>query len=117
VALRRAVWRQGVRYRLHRRDLPGKPDLTFAAARVAVFVDGDFWHGRNWATRRVKLASGANSEYWIPKIEANMERDARQQAALQAGGWCVLRFWETDVLRDPDRIASLVVDTVRSRAT
>jgi DNA mismatch endonuclease, patch repair protein len=116
VALRRAVWRRGGRYRLHRRDLPGKPDLIFAAARVAVFVDGDFWHGRNWPLRRAKLAGGVNSSYWIPKIEANMARDARQREALEEAGWCVLRFWETDVLREPERIAALVMDAVRRRA-
>lgn len=94
--LRRALWRRGLRYRLQRADLPGRPDVVFPRQRVAVFVDGDFWHGRNWETLQPRLSS----EAWVRKIQRTIERDAMQGAALAEAGWTVLRFWETDLKRD-----------------
>ncbi len=81
--LRRELWRRGYRYRIHARDLPGRPDLIFRGARVAVFCDGDFWHGRDWTERREKLQAGANGAYWIAKIESNMRRDLRTNELLR----------------------------------
>lgn len=106
----------GLRYRIHRADLPGRPDVVFVAARVAVFVDGDFWHGRDWRSRRARLARGANAPYWLAKIAANRTRDRRSTAALQRHGWTVIRVWERDVLADPERIANAVARSVRGRA-
>jgi DNA mismatch endonuclease (patch repair protein) len=68
-------------------------------ARVAVFCDGDFWHGRNWPQRRAKLARGWNASYWIAKIERNRARDRQTAKALRALGWHVVRVWESDVRR------------------
>src|SRR4051794_40879553 len=87
--LRRALFQLGARYRLHSRDLFGRPDIVFRRAKVVVFVDGDFWHGRNWAQRRQRLAEGSNSDYWVAKIKANRIRDRHHSAALEAGGWLV----------------------------
>lgn len=101
MVLRRALWREKLRYRVAVKHLPGKPDICFMRAKVAVFCDGDFWHGRNWARRRRKLAKGANSTYWVAKIQRNMERDRETDARLSALGWKVLRFWESDLLKDP----------------
>lgn len=115
IRLRSALHRLGLRFRLHRADLPGRPDVIFPRGRVAVFVDGDFWHGRDWARRRLRLAAGANREYWLAKIESNMARDRRQTALLENAGWAVLRLWETDVLRDPERAASEVASRVKAR--
>jgi DNA mismatch endonuclease (patch repair protein) len=84
------------------RDLPGKPDFVFAKARLAVFVDGDFWHGRDWASRKAKLHMGANADYWIEKIEGNIARDRRNRAVLRRQGWRVLRCWESAVIRSPE---------------
>ncbi len=112
VVLRKLVWRLGLRYRLHRNDLPGKPDLVFAGDHVAVFCDGDFWHGRNWDDRKKKLRKGANPAYWIPKIEANIARDKEQTKALTRSGWKVVRLWETDILKDPPRAAEKVRSVV-----
>lgn len=100
--LRRQLWKRGLRYRLHDPRLPGKPDIVFSRAKVAVFCDGDFWHGRNWRSRRAKLARGANAPYWLAKIEANILRDHRFTKELRRLGWTVLRFWETDIARDVD---------------
>jgi DNA mismatch endonuclease (patch repair protein) len=95
--LRRALWKRGHRYRLHPASLPGRPDIIFGRCRVAIFCDGDFWHGKNWAERRVKLARGANAGYWTAKIEANMRRDHVTAERLAALGWTVLRFWESEI--------------------
>ena len=100
--LRRMLWKRGMRYRIHVRSLPGNPDIVFFRQRLAIFVDGDFWHGRNWHARREALASGTNSSYWIAKIEYNIMRDAVNTLNLEALGWLALRFWETDVLVNPE---------------
>ena len=75
--------------------LLGKPDFVFARDRVAVFCDGDFWHGGNWSLRRRRLLYGANAGYWIAKIERNMDRDREVSRRLSKMGWRVLRFWES----------------------
>jgi DNA mismatch endonuclease (patch repair protein) len=98
--LRVALWRMGLRYRLDAADLPGRPDIVFLRPRLAVFVDGDFWHGRNWEERKQRLANGRNASYWIAKIGYNRERDARNTRLLLDDGWRVLRLWETDIRRD-----------------
>jgi DNA mismatch endonuclease (patch repair protein) len=111
--LRRALWRLGARYRLHVAALPGRPDVVFVSAKLAVFCDGDFWHGRNWAARRRRLSRGSNPAYWIPKILANRARDRHVMRELAALGWSVARVWETDVIRDPDAVAIMLLRKVR----
>ena len=101
--LRKALWAGGLRYRLHVRGLPGRPDIVFRKYRLAVFVDGDFWHGRDWDKRKERLSRGANPAYWIAKIEYNIRRDREQSLLIRKRGWRVLRFWETDVARATGR--------------
>ncbi|MGZ5443509.1 MAG: very short patch repair endonuclease [Thermoanaerobaculia bacterium] len=113
--LRRELWKRGLRYRLHDKTLPGKPDLIFRFARVLVFVDGDFWHGRQWRFRRARLARGANAAYWIPKIEANIARDRRTTRALRRLGWSVIRVWESAVIADPAGVADRICATIERR--
>lgn len=112
IALRRELWRRGLRYRLNVPGLPGKPDIVFASRRLAIFCDGDFWHGRDLEQRLERLDRGHNSKYWVAKIRRNAERDLETNLALAARGWRVVRFWETDVLRQPavaaDRIEELL---------
>jgi DNA mismatch endonuclease (patch repair protein) len=96
------------RFRENDPTIPGTPDLAFIRAKVAVFVDGDFWHGRHWAARRAKLVVGANAAYWVAKIERNRQRDRRVTRALRVTGWTVLRLWETDIARDPAEAARRV---------
>jgi len=103
--LRRAVWRRGHRYRACSAELPGKPDLVFPAAKLAVFVDGDFWHGNQWRSRGLpsvesQLEHVRNADYWIPKIQANIRRDFVNTRRLLEAGWRVLRLWESQVRRD-----------------
>lgn len=107
--LRRALWRSGCRYRVNVRELPGCPDIVLSKPRVAVFCDGDFWHGRNWNVRSKKLQAGHNARYWTSKIEGDMARDNAATARLEAIGWTVLRFWETDILKFPDLVTKSVL--------
>jgi len=113
LALRRACHALGLRCRLHRRDLPGTPDMAFVSAKVAVFVDGDFWHGRKWFEEG--KAPKSNTEAWIAKFERNRERDNRAVANLRETGWLPLRLWESDVLRRPIACARLIKMIVKSR--
>jgi DNA mismatch endonuclease (patch repair protein) len=114
LVLRRAIWRAGLRYRTNVSGLPGKPDLVFKASRVAVFCDGDFWHGKNWGKRRHRLLLGTNGEYWVAKIESNMLRDQAQTDMLEKDGWTVLRFWESDILKRPELAVYIIVAAIDS---
>ena len=113
--LQHAVDQLGLRYAAAREDLPGRPDLVFPQARVVVFCDGDFWHGRNLRQRLKRLAGGNNAPYWTAKIKANVARDKRQTRALHEAGWDVLRFWESRIRADPDGAASAIERLVRGR--
>jgi DNA mismatch endonuclease, patch repair protein len=114
--LRREIWHLGLRYRKHAKDLPGKPDIIFPGARVAVFCDGDFWHGRSWSRLRRKLRNGSNANYWIEKIASNMKRDEATTKTLTDLGWHVIRVWEADIKKDPRDIANVITLCVKERA-
>lgn len=112
IKVRAALWRAGLRYRLHRADLPGKPDLVFAGRRVVVFVHGCFWHGHDCP--RGARTPKDNAEYWRRKIDRNRARDAQAAADLAAAGWRVLTVWECEI-KDPARLEALA-DAVRAAA-
>jgi len=107
--LRRYLWAQGARYRVNVGTLPGKPDLVFSRQQLAVFCDGDFWHGREWKVRRKALASGHNASYWLRKITYNIDRDRTQEKVLRAKGWTVIRIWESDIKKDLPRSARSII--------
>jgi DNA mismatch endonuclease, patch repair protein len=115
VLLRRELHRMGLRYRVDSPDLPGRPDIVFSRERLAVFCDGDFWHGRDLEARVAKLAAGHNAPYWVAKIQGNVERDRKHQALLNAEGWEVLRFWEKDILADVVTVAQRVFERVEAK--
>lgn len=96
--VRRLLHRAGYRYRLHRKDLPGKPDIVFPSRRKAVFVNGCFWHGHDCPRGARKPKT--NTDYWLPKIERNRERDREAWAALESTGWRVLVIWECEAKID-----------------
>ncbi len=98
--LRKALWGMGFRYRKNVKKLPGAPDLVFYKFKLAIFVDGEFWHGYNWEEKRGKIKS--NRDFWIPKIERNMQRDRQNRSKLENEGWVVLRFWEREIYKDFD---------------
>jgi len=110
--LRKALWSLGARYRVSPKNILGKPDIVFSKARVAVFCDGEFWHGRAWGSRQKRLARGANAEYWLTKIAYNIERDQSVTAQLTQLGWRVLRFWESDIKAEPNGVARHVIEIV-----
>jgi DNA mismatch endonuclease (patch repair protein) len=113
--LRRELWLMGLRYRLHVPGLPGRPDIVFPRQRVVIFCDGDFWHGRDFEKLLAKLAQGHNAPYWTAKIRRNVERDQQQTEALISLGWVVLRIWESDILRDVRRQATVVMEMLAQR--
>ena len=93
--LRKALWNLGYRYRKNVKKLPGKPDIVFRKAKLVVFVDGEFWHGFEWEQKKLKIKT--NRDFWIPKIERNMQRDAENNTSLSEKGWKVMRFWEKEI--------------------
>jgi DNA mismatch endonuclease, patch repair protein len=97
LAVRRLVHGLGYRYRLHHKDLPGKPDLVFRPRRKVVFVHGCFWHGHDDPACRDSRAPRSNESYWQPKLARNKERDAKNLAALRGSGWDVLVIWECEM--------------------
>ena len=111
--LRQTLWRSGFRYRKNVAGLPGRPDIAFIGKQVAVFVDGEFWHGKDWRARKRKLVR--NREYWVAKIERNMQRDHENTQELEARGWQVLRFWSKSVLANPEACAEQVAGLLASR--
>ena len=116
VILRKALWREGIRYRKNVRALPGNPDIVIRRAHLVVFCDGDFWHGKDWKKRRQKLQAGNNATYWTKKIADNIERDRRINPRLAAEGWTVLRFWESEILEKTDRVIREIKGAIDSAA-
>ncbi len=107
--LRRELWSSGLRYRVDVQSLPGRPDIVLRGARIAIFCDGDFWHGRNLGRRLAALRRGSNAIYWEAKIRRNVARDRLRTRELRAMGWTVLRYWETDLLHDCQRIVAEIL--------
>ena len=93
--VRKLLWAMGLRYRLHRKDLPGAPDIVLPGRKLAVFVHGCFWHGHDCA--RGARVPKQNRPYWTQKIERNRQRDVRTQAELEAKGWTPLVVWECEL--------------------
>lgn len=110
VLLAKRLWHLGYRYRLNHRKLPGSPDIAITRSKVAVFIDGEFWHGKDWEARKQKLK--ANRDYWIEKIEENIARDKRNDATLIETGWRVIRFWEKDVLKNTDACLQKILSLI-----
>ena len=97
--VRKLLWGLGLRYRLHRKDLPGAPDIVLPSRRLAIFVHGCFWHGHDCA--RGARAPKQNRPYWTAKIERNRQRDVRVQAELMAKGWTPVVVWECELKEQP----------------
>ena len=111
--LAKRLWHEGYRYRRNYKKLPGSPDIALTTYRVAVFVDGEFWHGENWEERKSKLKH--NHEYWIEKIEENMARDKRVDGRLQDMGWTTVHFWEKQVLKHTDECLQVVLELLEKK--
>lgn len=96
IKLRKALWSKNIRYRIHQNELPGTPDIVIKKYKLAIFVDGEFWHGYNWKEARENIKS--NQEFWIPKIERNIQKDFASNKALRDLGYTVFRFWSHEIL-------------------
>jgi DNA mismatch endonuclease (patch repair protein) len=111
IALRKELWSRGLRYQKNVTSIFGKPDLVFKGKKVAVFCDSEFWHGYNWEERKKDFKS--HQEFWIPKIERNMERDKEVTEELQKQGWTVLRFWGKEIKKNAGGCADIIEKAVR----
>jgi DNA mismatch endonuclease vsr len=111
--LRHELWVRGVRYRKNVTRIIGKPDIAFIGKRVAVFCDSEFWHGYDWEKQKEKIKT--NREFWIPKIERNIERDKEITETLEADGWIVLRFWGNEIIKHVGACANVIVNVLEER--
>ena len=109
--LRNDLWKRGLRYRKNVKNIIGKPDIVFIGKKVAVFCDSEFWHGYNWEERKADIKT--RREFWIPKIERNMQRDLEVNTALTEAGWTVLRFWGKDIKKHCSECADVIERKVR----
>ncbi|PIF32434.1 T/G mismatch-specific endonuclease [Flavobacterium sp. 9] len=100
VRLAKALWALGYRYRRNNKTVFGKPDFTFKKIKLAIFVDGEFFHGKNWDIDRNRIKT--NSEFWIKKIERNIQRDIEVNTYLESQNWKILRFWSNDIKKNLD---------------
>lgn len=111
--LRKALWRRGLRYRKNVKAIEGTPDIAFIGLKIAIFCDSEFWHGKNYFENSVLPKN--NREYWREKFKKNAARDKKVSKSLEEKGWLVLRFWESDIRSDVDKIANEIEAVVKSR--
>ena len=112
IALRKALWKNGIRYRKNYKKIPGTPDIAITKYKIAVFCDSEFFHGKDWEVLKPRLEKGANSEYWIQKIERNMERDHEKELQLTLLGWTVIRFWGKDINKDVSACVNVIQELI-----
>ena len=110
IALAKALWKRGFRYRKNYKKLPGSPDIAVLKYHIAIFVDGEFWHGKDWESKKKQLKS--NREYWIEKIEENIARDLRNDVLLKELGWSPIHFWEKDVNKELDACVIRIIEQI-----
>ena len=111
IILRKELWRRGLRYRKNVKRIIGKPDIAFIGKKIAVFCDSEFLHGYNWDERKKDIRT--NRDFWIPKIERNIERDREVNIALKTTGWKVIRFWGNDIKKNPEQCADIVENALK----
>ena len=111
--LRKELWQRGIRYRKNVRKIYGNPDIVFIGLKIAVFCDSEFWHGYNWEERKKDFKS--NRDFWIPKIERNIERDKEVNEKLKADGWIVIRFWGKEIKKETKKCADIIEKALKER--
>ena len=113
LALAKELWRRGHRYRKNDKTVFGKPDLTFKKIKLAVFVDSEFWHGKDWETKKHEHKSNIN--FWHKKIQRNIDRDKEVNEKLTLKGWKILRFWGKDIKKSLLLCADIIEQTINER--
>lgn len=111
--LRKELWRRGLRYRKNAKRIFGHPDIVFIGKKIAVFCDSEFWHGYDWEHRKNDIKT--RRDFWIPKIERNIQRDGEVTKVLEAEGWIVLRFWGNEIKKNTDGCADRIENVVKKR--
>lgn len=112
IKLAKALWHKGYRYRKNFDGLPGKPDIVITKYKIAVFCDGEFFHGKDWEVLKPRLEKSNNSEFWISKIARNRERDDEVNKQLLYLGWTVVRFWGKEIQKNVDRCVKVIDEVV-----
>lgn len=112
VTLRKALYAKGIRYRKNYKEIPGSPDIALTKYKIAIFCDGEFFHGKDWELLRPKLLKGNNSDYWVKKIQDNIDRDIEIDKKLLFQGWNVLHFWGKDILKNTDECVKVIEELV-----
>lgn len=112
IMLRKALWNKGYRYRKNVKSLPGKPDIVITKYKIAVFCDGEFFHGKDWKLMREKLETSNNGEFWIKKISRNIEHDDEVDKELTYMGYTVLRFWGKDIKQHIDDCVQAIEEAI-----
>ena len=112
VILRKALWARGYRYRKNYKRIPGSPDIVLTKYKIAIFCDGEFFHGKDWEVLKPRLEKSNNSEFWIKKISRNLERDDEINKKLLFEGWTVIRFWGNDIKKHPDECVKVVEEAI-----
>ena len=112
VILRKSLWAKGYRYRKNYKGLPGSPDIVLTKYKIAIFCDGEFFHGKNWEILKPKLEKSERSEYWINKINHNIERDNEVNKKLLFMGWTVIRFWGDEIKKNLEGCIQVIEEVV-----
>lgn len=112
VILRKALWNKGYRYRKNYKKLPGSPDIALTKYKIAIFCDGEFFHGKDWEILKPRLEKSDNSQYWISKISRNRERDEDVNKQLLFQGWTVIRFWGKEIQNNTDQCVKVVEEAI-----
>ena len=112
VMLRKTLWKRGYRYRKNYKELPGKPDIVLTKYKIAIFCDGEFFHGKDWEVLKPRLEKSNNSEFWINKISKNRERDEEINKKLLCLGWTVVRFWGNDIKKRTDECVRVIEEAI-----
>lgn len=112
LCLRKALWKKGYRYRKNYKKLPGTPDIVLTCYKIAIFCDSEFFHGKDWEFLKLRLERGNNPEYWINKIQRNIQRDLEKDHDLQYLGWTVIHFWGKDILSHTDDCIQVIEEAI-----
>lgn len=114
IILGKALWNLGYRYRKNNKTVFGKPDFTFKKLKIAIFIDSEFFHGKDWESRKKPQT---NAEFWIKKIERNMQRDIEVTAYLESQNWKVLRFWSKEIEKNLDECVTIIENEIALRSS